>query len=195
MDTIGPVRELIVRHPVRMVLGSWLSSTPSPPWWRRETESGGQIVEQTTHLFDLARSLLGEGTPLSAAATRHPRERYPDMDVSDVSIATLRFQNGALGQFAATCLLPTGGDVSLRLFGDEMLITITQERVEILDSEGTRTIERRNDPFLDEDRAFLRAAAERDPSLLYCDYEDALKTHRLCCALRRMSRHTEHAES
>jgi len=29
-------------------------------WWRDKSKSGGQIVEQTTHLFDLLRHLCGE---------------------------------------------------------------------------------------------------------------------------------------
>lgn len=193
MDTLETVRDVIRARPARLVLGSWLSSTPPPPWWHREAEGGGQIVEQATHLIDLARHLVGEAVPLFAAASRYPREQYPGMDVSDVTTATVQFHGGAIGAFAATCLLPATADVSLRLACDGTLISITQESIEIRDEHGTRTSERRNDPLLEQDRAFLRAVEARNPSLLYCDYEDALRTHRLCCAIRDLARATGNA--
>jgi hypothetical protein len=37
-----------------------------------------------------------------------------------------------------------------------------------------------NDPFLNEDRAFMQAIKHNDPGLLFSSYEDALKTHELC---------------
>ena len=36
-------------------LGYWIGGLPGTPWWRVRAQSGGQHVEQTTHIFDLAR--------------------------------------------------------------------------------------------------------------------------------------------
>jgi len=40
-------------------LGYWMGGMPGVPWWRVRAQSGGQHVEQTTHIFDLARFVLG----------------------------------------------------------------------------------------------------------------------------------------
>jgi predicted dehydrogenase len=40
--------------------GYWVGGMPGVWWWRRRDTSGGQAVEQTIHLFDLARYLFGE---------------------------------------------------------------------------------------------------------------------------------------
>ena len=67
LDTTERARELLSANPARLALGYWLDVTPPPTWWVREAQSGGQLVEQTTHLFDLARLLMGEVTRLYAA--------------------------------------------------------------------------------------------------------------------------------
>jgi hypothetical protein len=40
------------------------------------------------------------------------------------------------------------------------------------------------DPLVIADERFLAAVRERDPSLLVCDYADALCTQELCCRVR-----------
>ncbi len=105
MDTMPEVRNTIAENPPRMVLGAWHDAMPPPEWWRHQATSGGQIVEQATHLFDTARHLLGEASVIAATATRYGQAAYPDADVADVSAAMLRFQGGATGVFTATCLL------------------------------------------------------------------------------------------
>src|SRR5690606_37493607 len=58
LDTTEEVQELLSHKPARLALGYWLDSTPPPSWWIRQEQSGGQMIEQTTHIFDLARVLL-----------------------------------------------------------------------------------------------------------------------------------------
>jgi myo-inositol 2-dehydrogenase / D-chiro-inositol 1-dehydrogenase len=78
LDTIAELRaRLAAGPPVAMVTGAWHSSTPPPAWWRSQASSGGQFVEQATHLLDLARHLLGEAVVTHAAADRHPRPTTP----------------------------------------------------------------------------------------------------------------------
>ena len=40
-----------------------------PAWWGRVEQGGGQVIEQATHLYDLARLLMGEATVVGAAST------------------------------------------------------------------------------------------------------------------------------
>ena len=51
---------LLADAPARLALGSWLDKVPPPAWWPSRALSGGQVVEQLTHVVDLARALVGE---------------------------------------------------------------------------------------------------------------------------------------
>ena len=50
----GP-RRLGGPPPAQLVVARWLDATPGPAWWGRADEGGGQVIEQATHLYDLAR--------------------------------------------------------------------------------------------------------------------------------------------
>ncbi len=192
MDTIPEVQSMLVAAPPRMALGAWHDAMPPPEWWRHESTSGGQMVEQATHLIDLARYLAGEAAVVSAAAAHHEWQEYPDADVAGVSAALLRHQDGAVGVFTATCMLAGRAAAHLQLVCEGSLITITQERA-VYEGKERREVRCGNDPFLAEDRAFLEAVRASDPSLLTCDYDDALRTHRLCCDVRDAAAHQEAA--
>lgn len=179
LDTMPVVRQRLQQNPARMVVGQWHSSTPGPVWWRHQSTSGGQMVEQATHLVDLARHLLGEATVRSATAAQHERPAFPDADVADVSAALLQFGPDTPGVFSATCVLNKSASVQLQLMCEGLLITITQARVTFDDGTEPQVIEAAADPFVQENRAFLRAIEAHDPALLYSDYADALRTHRL----------------
>lgn len=188
MDTVQAVREALDRNPARMVIGAWHDSTPPVQWWWREETGGGQMVEQATHLFDIARHLVGEAEVAGAVGGRHERAAFPTMDVPSVSAALLRYGAGAIGVFSATCLLAGPASVRVQFACDGLLVTLTGGGV-ILDSGGERQeMPCRNDPFLDEDRAFLEAVRTGDASRLLCTYADALLTHRLCCGVREAMR-------
>lgn len=181
LDTIPELRQTLAIHLPRMVLGAWHDATPPPIWWRQQATSGGQMVEQATHLFDIARLLVGEAEVLAAHASHHPRPAYPNTDVDDVSAALLRFQNGATGVFSATCLLASTAAVQVQFVCDGLLVTLTQQSVVYDTGRERREVRARSDPFVAENRAFLRAVQQHDPTLLFSSYADALRTHHLCC--------------
>jgi len=180
MDTIPEVKKFLASNPARMVLAAWHDSTPPPDWWQHQNTSGGQMVEQATHLFDLARYLIGEAALVDALAKVNNRPAYPNSDVADVSAALLSFTTGIPGIFSASCILGNQAEVYVKLISEGMLITITQTGVAYESKEEKREAHMMSDPFLNEDRAFINAIKTNNPSLLYSSYEDALKTHRLC---------------
>ena len=81
MDTLAEVDDVIANRPVKLLNGHWHDNMPGVAWWRDLATGGGQIVEQATHLVDLSRRLLGEGTVVAATADRHANATYPEMDV------------------------------------------------------------------------------------------------------------------
>lgn len=180
METIPEVKHSLTSNPARMVLAAWHDSTPPPLWWRHQATSGGQMVEQATHLVDLARYLIGEAVLLDACAADRPCAAYPDADVACVSAALLRFAEGVPGVFSATCVLGGPAEIYVKLVCEGLLITITQTGVTYETGKEKREVRLCNDPFLSEDRAFLEAVRCDDPGLLFCSYADALKTHALC---------------
>jgi predicted dehydrogenase len=97
LDITERARDLLARNPARLALGYWLDVTPPPEWWSREELSGGQMVEQTTHILDLARLLVGDVSRVYAAGARLQRPAHADADIFDVTTATLHFDSGALG--------------------------------------------------------------------------------------------------
>lgn len=180
MDTISEVKQFLLANPPRMVLAAWHDSTPPPTWWHYQKTSGGQMVEQATHLFDLARYLIGEAAVMDAIGRVNERPDYPDSDVADVSVALVTFANGVPGVFSATCVLGGPVDIYLKIVCEGTMITITQTEVIFETGQDKRVICADEDPFLREDRAFIRAIQTDDPALLYSSYDDALKTHALC---------------
>lgn len=135
------------------------------------------MVEQATHLFDLARHLVGEARVVSASDGRFGRPEAPD--VAGVSAATLRFDGGALGVFAASNVLEVNAFVHLRLVCDGVAVTITREGVAIDDGRERREVRLLEDPFERQARAFLGAVRRGDPDGPLCTYADALRTHHL----------------
>ncbi len=180
MDTIPEVKNFLDRNPARMVLAAWHDSTPPPTWWHFQKTSSGQIVEQATHLFDLARYLIGEAKVIDATAHVNERAAYPDSDVADVSAALVTFAEGIPGVFSATCVLGGAVDIYVKIICEGTMITITQTDVTFESSYKKSVIRMGDDPFLVEDKAFITAIKNNDAALLFSSYEDALKTHSLC---------------
>lgn len=72
------------------------------PWWRRRDYSGGQVVEQAIHLFDIMRFLVGEPVSVYSRQANFFHRDVPDYDVEDVSATVMGFSNGALAVIYAT---------------------------------------------------------------------------------------------
>jgi len=71
-------------------------------WWRDKSKSGGQIVEQSTHIYDALRYLCGEVEEVYGQMDRRFWTDVPDITVEDVSNTTFRFKSGAIGSISAT---------------------------------------------------------------------------------------------
>lgn len=184
LDTVEQARAILAQRPARLVTGYWLDSTPPPGWWRRRDQSGGQFVEQTTHVFDLARLLVGEVEEVFAAAGRTERAAWPDCDVAEASAATLRFASGAVGSVTSTCLLTWPHRIGLNLFGDDLALELTERAMAVRGAPGTFERDAQGDPFVREDRDFIDAVAGA-PDRVRTPYTEAMRTHRLVHAAAR----------
>ncbi len=190
LDIMAEVRRRLASAPAQLVVARWLDSTPGPAWWGRVDEGGGQVIEQATHLYDLARWLVGEAVVVGAASTRDPAASPPTVDVADSSAAVLRFANGAIGSFANTRRLATAV-IEVELISDGLLTRLTKRpergqgdwHASFDDGTAIHAIAAETDPYELQAAAFLDAVEADDPSAVLSTYADALQTDRLTRAV------------
>lgn len=184
LDTVEEARRQLEQRPAQLVSGYWLDQTPPPQWWWHQDQSGGQMVEQTTHIIDLARYLVGDVTQVFALAGHRDRADFPGLDVATVSTASLRFASGAIGNIGSTCLLNWGHRVGLHLFAEGLALELTDHDIMIDVGAGRPVRHAEGDPVWREDRDFIDAVRGA-PSRIRCSYAEALKTHRIALAINQ----------
>ena len=191
LEVVDRARELLESHPPQLVVGSWLGETPGAEWWIRKDRSGGQILEQATHIFDLARYLAGEMEPTAAAGRRVPRPAYPDSDILDVTETSVRFASGAIGSFSTTSLLAGPHRVELDMVSDGLALTleVLNARLVVRLGTGTTTLAPPSEfdtPYELQNRAFIDAVQGK-PNRIRSSYDDALLTHHLTLSASRLA--------
>ncbi|MBN63047.1 MAG: oxidoreductase [Gemmatimonadetes bacterium] len=182
MDTTEKAIALIGDQPVGFALGAWMGGMPGVSWWRVMAESGGQMVEQTTHIFDLARYLLGDVAEVHAMGRTGLMEDVENYDVHDASVTNLRFKSGAVASITSACMLSAGHHVGLELFLKDQALRIVGQHLTIATPDGTEVVELGNNPTHAEDQTFLQAVQSGDASAIRCDYAEAVKSLELTIA-------------
>jgi predicted dehydrogenase len=177
------VRKRLKQREVRFIQGHWFGGMPPPLWWRVRKHSGGQVVEQATHLYDLARYLIGEVAEVHAVATHGAMKDVPRYTVDDASFANLTFKNGIVGNIAASCIQHQELKEGLTLYGKDFSMELRYNGLTVREKGKTETILNLNNPHGDEDKLFLDAVQRDDNSLLRSSYEDAAKTLRVTLAV------------
>ncbi|AFZ66913.1 Gfo/Idh/MocA family protein [Deinococcus peraridilitoris] len=72
------------------------------PWWRDREKSGGQLVEQAIHLFDVLRFLMGDPVSVYSRQANFFHRDVPGYTAEDTSATLLNFASGAIGVVQAT---------------------------------------------------------------------------------------------
>src|SRR5829696_1294087 len=175
LDTVQRAADLLADSPARLAVGSWLDKVPPPPWWTSRAKSGGQVVEQLTHVLDLARLLVGELEEVWAAASR--AESSPG-DIDDVTAVAARFRGGAVGTLAASALLPAKRRAELEtVSADGLRLEVSEQRL-VIERPGAdpQVLTPRVDGHEAVDREFLDAVAGTREATR-APYGQALRTH------------------
>jgi predicted dehydrogenase len=163
----------------------WWGSTPPPAWWSREPLSGGQVVEQATHVLDLVRVLAGEvvevvgGAAPSSSAGR---------DVPDATAAVLRLESGAVGTISTSCVLSALTAAGLDVVADGVSVHLTETALRVRTGDGDLETEPAVDGRRAVDRAFVDVLAGGTPAAGLVDVGEALQTHRLAIAVAEATR-------
>ena len=154
--------------PIGMLAGFWWGSIAGGPehWWRRKNLSGGQVLEQTTHIFDLCRFLAGEVERVYAEYATVLNADKPNFTIEDVSVVTLRFRNGAIGFVTSTSgAKPKGRFAGLKLLAKNLQLEVEgNNAVHVLKEGESLELISENDPVYDEDRKFIDAVIKNLPT-------------------------------
>ena len=106
LDIIDKAQELLTSRRVGFFMGYWMGGMPGG-WWREKAKSGGQLMEQTTHEFDMARYLFGEVKTVYAVA-RYDLIPDTDYDIEEASAVSLQFESGVFGIMFSACFTTNG---------------------------------------------------------------------------------------
>lgn len=191
LDVLGRAQEILRQTPAYLASGYWLDKRPPVPWWGHTQRSGGQVVEQLTHVLDLARVLLGEPVEVYAAGVRREPVNGDDEagrgDIDDATAATIRFASGTVATLAAASLLHTKHRAALHTVSQGVVLELSEAGMVIDDGHSRRQCSPREDPRVVVDREFTQAvrgerAQTRTP------YAEAVRSHRLGCAVTQSAR-------
>ena len=182
LETLDAARKALRGQVPQLMQGFWLDQTPPPAWWGKQAESGGQIIEQVTHLVDALRVLAGGVTAVYAQGNHLPRDQFARLDVETASVATLTFASGAIATLASTCLLNWSHRIGLHLFAEGLAIELSDNEVMIDTGKGRHPQKARGDAVWRQDRDFIDAVRGK-PNQIRTSYAEALETHRICVAI------------
>lgn len=187
LDTVDEARRLLAGNPAHLMSGYWLDQTPPPDWWRRTDRSGGQMVEQATHVIDLARFLAGDVVEVFGLAAHRDRADFPGADVATASTAALRFASGAIANLSATCLLRWTHRVGLHVFADGLALELSEHDIMVDVGRGRPVRGAEGDPVWRQDRAFLDAVMGGE-NRIRTSYAEAVRTHLVALAIAQSAR-------
>lgn len=175
-DGTDLARERLAGKTIGMVMGYWMGGLPGVHWWRRLEMSGGQIVEQTTHIFDLARYLVGDIVRVSAVTALRALKDVPDLNVPDVGVVNVWFASGAIGCIANTCMLRMGYTTGVHVITSDLIAEVSWSGVRFIEPNRTEEVRHQRNGHFHESVVFIEAVKTKNQSLIRSDYEDAAKT-------------------
>lgn len=194
LDTTALAKKTLEENgPIGMVEGLYIDPYWFPPghWWIDKEKSGGQVIEQSTHIFDLARYLVGDVLRVYAELDTRLFRDVPGFKTEDVSLVTLKFRNGAVGVVLSTCASRrTFTGTSLKVLAKNVVVEHGGHSgiLRIYWDQEVREVKPTVDPYLEEDKVFVNAVATGDGSAIKSPYSDAIKTLEVTVAANEASR-------
>lgn len=191
-DAAMKARQLLRGRKLAMGAARWVFRMKAGhPWWGDPKMSGGQLVEQATHVFDMLRFFLGDAAEVHALGVRGV-SATGIANFEECTTVNLRFAGGAVGSIVSSCVAQAdeGQGNCVELFGDDVYLRLTgdlrvtgQIESQTIDYEG---VER---GYLRQIRCFLDAVESHDQSKVLCSYAEGVKTLATTLAANMSLRH------
>ena len=149
-----------------------------PGWFLQRKHSGGPLLEQSLHMFDIARYLVGDITHIFAQGERLVRPELAEFDSEDTMVLAYRICNGALGVHLDSCAT-TIFNWEIELFGEDWRLLVDYARNQITGYIREEQIQY-NPAKIDihelEIKAFLETVRNDEKTLILSNFVDATKT-------------------
>jgi len=149
-----------------------------PSWFLQRKHSGGPLLEQSLHMFDEARYLVGDITHVFAQGDRLIRPDLKEYDSEDTMVMAYRFANGALGTHADSCATSVF-NWEIELFGTDWRLLIDYARKRLSGYFGEEIVQE-DFPDIDihllELQAFIDDVRSHRIGSVQSDFKDATKT-------------------
>ena len=184
-DITAKAKELVGDRKLAMGFGRFLARMgANHPWWGKYDVSRGQMVEQTTHVFDLIRYFLGDVANVHAYGIKGVSEDIADFE--ECTVCNLQFESGAVGNITSTCVARAHDNFATELVGDDIYLKLTHDlglRGQIsgegIDYTGTEA------GYFRQVEQFIHAVEANDQGLVLSSYADAAKSLAVTLAANR----------
>ena len=152
--------------------GRYWTRMDGPPWWRDRSRSGGQILEQVIHIYDMACHFMGEAMPEKSEGhlANVIHQASADYTIEDLSVGLVRHPGGAASVITGCNAVLEGNYIAdFRIVYENAVLDYrcTGKHWEIPDHStlhiGGRMVldvDETEDPYRKESEDFLRAIAE-----------------------------------
>lgn len=190
-NKLNALKEYLRDHPAGMVTGQWMGGMPGARWWRRKERSGGQAVEQCTHIFDLLRYFFGEAESVYALPVTGLIQGAEDCNIEDASAAVVRFENGLTASVQTACYFAEQAPhkIGLQIYCTDSRVEYDwMKELRYMTKDRTELIAAREESHFAAARAFIEAVLTGDTSGVRSSYGDGVKSLALTLAVNESMR-------
>lgn len=104
-DAVEKVKAMVDSReagPIGLMIGKYMCNSLHSPWWREKSKSGGQIVEQIIHTYDVIRYFMGEIKSVYCSSDNVFHKGVERYSSEDVSGTVITFKSGAIATVSGT---------------------------------------------------------------------------------------------
>ncbi|MBN1673659.1 MAG: Gfo/Idh/MocA family oxidoreductase [Kiritimatiellae bacterium] len=180
---IQAARKIVGDYPLTLVYGGWLGRTPHGHRWLTQKKlSGGQMIEQTTHMFDLLRFLAGDAKGVFCYGAKGFIEKSKLYNTDDATSAVIQMKSGAVATIMSSWS-STGLGVTLTFSGPGITVQCGGDcQVQLAGKEEPEKLPESGNVNEAQERAFIDAVKTGDRSPIMCDYADGVKSLQISAA-------------
>ena len=189
IPAVQKLREVLRDDAIHAVQSSYICDVSLSgglrPWFYDKELSGGPLVDQATHNFDLLRLLFGEIDTARGFSCNPRKKKEPGYTIDEVIAATFAFESGTLGCHIHSWLGDTWRNVIV-MSGEKGLYSIDLNLGKVTTQRGSETTVYQQENkriFVYENEMFLRQVESGDWSRNPSDFSDGLQTLKVTFAL------------